>query len=101
MVCIQSDGLAEFAFFGTRRETTGWPKDKHSLSTGRKVFSCKWPAHGLAPKKPHKTLFLNNLKPVDARTGLWITVGLQHRVNQTSSGAFGKRQEPAAPNKSP
>jgi hypothetical protein len=87
-------------FVARDEKVTGWPKDKHSLSTGRKVFSCKWPAHGLAPQKPRKTLFLMRLKPVEARAGLWITVCLQRRANQTSSGAFGKRQELAAPNKS-
>ena len=28
-------------FCSSRREVTGWPKDKHSLSTAQKVFSCK------------------------------------------------------------
>jgi hypothetical protein len=61
------------AYFGTWRQITGWPKDKHSLSTGVKVFSCKCAPLGLARLKNNKTLIFINLKPVDQYRGLWIT----------------------------
>ena len=59
--------------FGRGRETTGWPKDKHRLSTAVKVFSCKCALLGLARPKSIKPLILIYLKPVDQQRGLWIT----------------------------
>ena len=87
-------------YFRTRWQTTGWPKDKHSLSTRGKVFPCKCLPLGLAHLKTNKPLILLKLKPVDQQKGLWITRRRQRRAGQTHSGAFGKRQEPATPKNS-
>ena len=52
MVYLLDGGHAAAAHFGVMPQTTGWPKDKHSLSTGGKVFSCKCWLLGLThPKK--------------------------------------------------
>ena len=65
MVYLLGGGHAAAANFEIMPQTTGWPKDKHSLSTGGKVFSCKcWPL-GLAHPKTNKPLILIKLKPVD------------------------------------
>ena len=65
MVYLLDGGHAAAAHFGVMPQTTGWPKDKHSLSTAGKVFSCKcWPL-SLAHPKTNKPLILINLKPVD------------------------------------
>jgi hypothetical protein len=65
MVYLLDGGHAAAAHFGIMPQTTGWPKDKHSLSTGGKVFSCKcWPL-GLTHLKTNKPLILRKLKPVD------------------------------------
>jgi hypothetical protein len=65
MVYLLGGGHAAAAHFGIMPQTTGWPKDKHNLSTAGKVFSCKcWPL-GLAHPKTNKPLILIKLKPVD------------------------------------
>jgi len=65
MLCIRSNGQAGLAFFGSRRKATGWPKDRHRLSTVRKVFSCKCEALGLTRADIFKPLILKNLKTID------------------------------------
>ncbi len=62
MVCIRSDGQAGFAFFGTRRETTGWPKDKHSLSTARKVFFLQMWGAWFNPRRNEQAVDFEELK---------------------------------------
>ena len=51
--------------FRRGRETTGWPKDKHRLSTAVRFFSCKCALLGLAGPKSTRLLIFNKLKPVD------------------------------------
>jgi len=65
MVYLLGGGHAAAAHVGIMPQTTGWPKDKHSLSTGGKVFSCKYRPLGLVHPKTNKLLILHKLKPVD------------------------------------
>jgi hypothetical protein len=65
MVYRLGGGHAAVAHAAIMPQTTGWPKDKHSLSTGGKVFSCKYRPLGLARPKTNKPLILIKLKPVD------------------------------------
>ena len=65
MVCIQSDGQAEFSFSGLGGKPQVGPKINTAYPQPEKFFSCKFEALGLTRAGMNKLLILNNLKTVD------------------------------------